>query len=163
MATKNPDPRILLALYDRIEPKPAFSSQTLPVPIDLDISSPQAVEKTRQNILTMMGNQSLPIEIAERVMKIVNEGADRSIMQDIEDILKEVEALKEERIRANTGPVKAPEMDADGAIGVSAVSGEVVKLPNWGNTARKAETDEEIKGHPDGDGVTPDTTGGSEE
>ena len=130
LGTKNPDARVALAIFDRVDPKPKYSRQTLSHPIKLDLSDPKAVEQTRQRILDLLGGQILPIEEAEAVMKIVNDAGDRSVMADIEDLMKAVTELREDRLgRASTGPEPVPE---DGVLGVSEISGQPVRVPKWG-------------------------------
>lgn len=129
MATlKSPDARIITAILDRVDPKPAYSNQTLPVPIKMDVSTPQAVEATRQRILTAMGNQKLPVDMGRAVLDAVNQAGDRNVARELADMLAMAQQLKEERMSRAGQP--EPVTDSD-VIGVDAAGNEI-RRPVWG-------------------------------
>lgn len=127
---KNPDARIILAVLDRVDPKPKYSSQMLPVPIDLQILTPEQVEHTRQLIMTEVGAQRLSVDMANAVMELINAAGDRSIARELADMLAMAQELRDARMDKNKPPAPAAGIDDD-VIGIDA-DGNEVKRPKWG-------------------------------
>ena len=162
------DGRVLNAVLSRIWPIPKYSTQVVSNPVNIDISSPEAVENTRADILFRVGRQEMPLDEAKVILEMVNAASDRLVSAQLNALYEVAVKLREEReallhqsIRASKKMAggedeKLPPHMGEQPLETQPTEPEKIMRPTWGRW-REEEPVEGIP-EPSHPGYDPRTT-----